>query len=904
MQSILVIGGRTVVNGAAYPFIVIGLSGPGLTIDSAANPLCADELMHLLRAAAILHCRAFTDVLQSWSYLGVIVLAGVGNLQAQVAVPQCPPRYVQKVTGSGGATIWCEQQTDGVRWIVERPEVRRQLTVYPDIRFAPGDRVTVRAKGCVNTGNRPKMWKRYVDPYGNDTDRFYHGLIWIPGARIEHQGERLVTPVGTAPVRISGIAGGMNADLKPDPQEFVIDPPSTGIESALRLGYESAHYKDNGYAGEPSGNGCDKPGVGHATIVISIRGSGGPLDSRRLPLPFDPVSKETDLNGFMLSPQWAGNYNSVTGEQREALRDCDNFPYNDPIRVHRGIENPCSTQASYDVPSTWTQCLLEPALGQLHGHVNWTPATYVGQLSFEDFSADGDLDFKLFDFSSTSGPQRLGASDTGKGIRPILTEDSQRDGSIFKDALWLEFAGYEITEHFSAGGWPFFQYFAFQRIPGMVKERYDIGLRRQFFRKTAVITGLLGLDCVHDCHTELHPVYAMAVRTKYECGGAAGDQIGGDGACLHPEHKNTDILSDDSWMLFVSNTGNEGSCARDEHYLYRDSLTLVLPAPPGATEPGRVIAGTQSLFSNVTGLQWSWEPVGGGVAVTVALVPPSCAGVHSGAPVRIHGALHLNWSDQNVEPRRLSVDLGPKEIAREGKTPDGPAPRNEPKPAPAGDAEPVELVQDGVSVPSCQGSSTSDEEIMANADAYERQQAAFTRARDAKTRTDFWTVMKFVGDYTGKNLSVFGELQQFATAQDFALGVGARAELLSTPLGSLETEGVTTFPTLVTSSASQFHVRTTAWLTGLRLQVARAGSPFLDVAKVGYMWRSADSAAAENTEFRHFKGHNFIIYTGAGFEPRRRNRISLRVTGGVVFMPATGEKILRLTAGLHFRGRK
>ncbi len=859
--------------------------------------------MHASKAVVLQH-RWLRKALYSCSCSVLLFFGNIGTLHGQVSNQQCPARYLQKVAVSGGGTLLCEPQADGVRWTIERPEVRRHLTVYPDIRFAAGDRVTVRAKGCVNTGTKPKMWKRYVDPYGNDTDRFYHGLIWIPGARIEHQGERLATPVGTAPVRITGIAGGMNAEQEPHPQEFVIDPPPAGIEPALRLGYESPHYRDDGYGGTAAGNGCEKPGVGHATVVISIKSSALPFTTRRLPLSFDPVSRQTDANGFMLAPQWAGNYNSVTGEQREALRECENFPYHDPIRVHRGIENPCSTQASFDVPSTFTQCLLEPGLGQLHGHVNWAPATYVGQLSFEDFSADGDLDFKLYEFSDRARPQRLGSFDPGGRIDPILTADSQGERSIFKHALWLEWAGYEITEHLSTGGWPLFQYFAFQRFSGMDKHSYDAGLRQKFFRKTAVATGLLGLDCVHVCHTELHPIYAMALRTRYECGGPAENQLAADGSCLYPEQKNAAILADDSWMLFVSNTGNEGSCARDEHYLYRDSLTVVLPAPPGATRAGRII-GQPSLLSNVRGLQWTWEAVAGGVAITVSLVPPSCEGVHSGAPVRIHGALHLNWSDQQTEPTQLTIDLGPKGIRPAGKTPEGAAPRSEPSAAPAGDAEPVQLVQDRINPAACLASPMSDEEVRTNAEAYGRQQRLFTQARDAKTRTNLWDVLDFVGSYTGKNLTVFGELQQFTTARDFALGVGARTELLQTPLGSLETEAVTTFPSLVASTAqTQFHVRTTSWLSGLRLQVARAGSPFLDVAKVGYIWRSTDSAASENTEFRHFKGHNFIIYTGAGFEPHRQSRVSLRVSGGMVFIPATGEKILRLSAGLHFRGRK
>lgn len=108
--------------------------------------------------------------------------------------------------------LHCEYSpADGLRkWTITRPEVTKPLTEYPDIVFEPYDRVLVSAQGCVNVGKTVTSpdWRRYVDPEGSWTDRFLHGLIWIPGARIYDKSEYLVTPVGTAPVRILSIAGG------------------------------------------------------------------------------------------------------------------------------------------------------------------------------------------------------------------------------------------------------------------------------------------------------------------------------------------------------------------------------------------------------------------------------------------------------------------------------------------------------------------------------------------------------------------------------------------------------------------------------------------------------------------------------------------------------------------------
>src|SRR5256885_7654801 len=76
------------------------------------------------------------------------------------------------------------QSVDGAvqTWTISEPNVQQRQTIYPQIIFHPGDQVTVRADGCVQSGGRGKSWRRYVNPKGPRTDRFYHGLISIPDA--------------------------------------------------------------------------------------------------------------------------------------------------------------------------------------------------------------------------------------------------------------------------------------------------------------------------------------------------------------------------------------------------------------------------------------------------------------------------------------------------------------------------------------------------------------------------------------------------------------------------------------------------------------------------------------------------------------------------------------------------
>jgi hypothetical protein len=58
----------------------------------------------------------------------------------------------------------------------------------------------------------------------------------------------------------------------------------------------------------------------------------------------------------------------------------------------------------------------------------------------------------------------------------------------------------------------------------------------------AIVIGLLGFDCVHGCHTELHPVYALAVRLSEE-----------------PDSEH--------WAIMIRNWGDEGWCSLNEHPL-------------------------------------------------------------------------------------------------------------------------------------------------------------------------------------------------------------------------------------------------------------------------------------------------------------------------------------------------
>src|SRR6266480_2853969 len=63
-------------------------------------------------------------------------------------------------------------------WSITQPNVKQHITQYPQIRFQPGDRISIKASGCVQTGGVGRTWKDYVNPRGPNADHLYHGLIW------------------------------------------------------------------------------------------------------------------------------------------------------------------------------------------------------------------------------------------------------------------------------------------------------------------------------------------------------------------------------------------------------------------------------------------------------------------------------------------------------------------------------------------------------------------------------------------------------------------------------------------------------------------------------------------------------------------------------------------------------
>ena len=156
-------------------------------------------------------------------------------------------------------------------YIIVRPNTNEPLMEYPGITFQAGDRVRIAADGCSQTGGSGKTWKRYVDPRGDNANRFYHGLAWIPGA--------LPWNLRTDPaLRIQDIA---NVTL-------LVTAPC-----ALQIGFEDDNFEDNGYWGRAGDDGTGDQCKGlrdFANVVIDIDRGPSPIPA------FEPASYVFDVD--------------------------------------------------------------------------------------------------------------------------------------------------------------------------------------------------------------------------------------------------------------------------------------------------------------------------------------------------------------------------------------------------------------------------------------------------------------------------------------------------------------------------------------------------------------------------------------------------------------------------------
>jgi hypothetical protein len=151
------------------------------------------------------------------------------------------------------------------QYLIIAPSVRSPQTSYPTILMRPGDIVSTRACGCVQTGGTGKTWKRYVNPTGKNSGSLYHGLIGLGHVHF-------LSTDAASPSTRSGFAigtffriGDWIAFNKAGGKAFATE------DRPLSLGYEDDDYDDNGYWGFDGGTDDQCLNEGAAVVEITVR---------------------------------------------------------------------------------------------------------------------------------------------------------------------------------------------------------------------------------------------------------------------------------------------------------------------------------------------------------------------------------------------------------------------------------------------------------------------------------------------------------------------------------------------------------------------------------------------------------------------------------------------------------
>jgi len=306
---------------------------------------------------------------------------------------------------------------------------------------------------------------------------------------------------------------------------------------------------------------------------------------------------QLDQNGFAIGPSWSWqeihkNDDKPFPSPKEL---CGNFAVqnsDDPLNPPMSQGNPpCSNQISgIDFPYGGHDFICSNFggdQGSLHGHINWFPAMYEGDLFWEELTpwyklGDGDYNFSMV-------PDNQGG----------ITADNARALKSGRIALGIEFDSAEVSSAFSSGWWKKF------------KDASDLQRHSMVDQSHAVIWGNMGLDSEHFAHSELHPVYAIAIEDKNS----------------KPE--------DDVWRILVRNWGNEGFCSQNQHYLNSQKFAVLIPRK-GVITSELLQTGT-SVASKPAGLSWSFAPVADGALVTFDVGPPQQKQMFA-------GELHIKWT--------------------------------------------------------------------------------------------------------------------------------------------------------------------------------------------------------------------------------------------------------------------
>jgi hypothetical protein len=612
----------TVVTFCLAPSVARAEAPPGgLYQTSCSNPsivVGSDGMASLIAECTNFYGQSQTDVLASPFSCDIRTLNGKpwsdiinwnGALRCLVSDHADP-------TGQGnidmvGKTVFRDAKEERTYWTIDQPTITSPNPVpYPQIKYQAGDTVTLFAGGCAQTGGIGNTWKSYINPQPASDGKYY--------------GEALLPGTGKPLTRI-GVAGqGING-------EKLLVFPTGDTDLFLSLGYVDDAYGDNGYYSHDDGdNGQCAPGIGTgpAWIVFLVA---HPLTPSTMPAPyssgtkpFDVIYNQLDFNGLPFNPLWHAQKGHLA-DLADALSVAPDFSaicgpaFSSPNQSTTGsvladvflgpvlggeadgndwptsmnptvLASVCTSQNpsvdQFFVGNSWegSQVLsLGPICSQqnptqpIRGHLNWQPVTYSGLIHFSDYSGPfpEDNDFNLIlqaGWGLTTGSIKM-AGDSSSETFPY-------------DGFLLELDSREVVPHFQTDWWKNFAKTALANDRGAAEEMLggsweadDPGFIPPDQGYISVVTGLLGIDGVHDGGiSELHPVFSIAVHLPGDVGTSTGVT----------EH----------WQIFIRNQGDEGDCSNQIHTFEPEQLNgrdyyISLPWPSAGLStpsPASVVA--------------------------------------------------------------------------------------------------------------------------------------------------------------------------------------------------------------------------------------------------------------------------------------------------------------------------
>jgi hypothetical protein len=481
-----------------------------------------------------------------------------GNLRCVIAFT---PQTGARAPGSDFISLLSDQTVNGREikiWRIDRPTVWSSnpdgRVDYPIITFQPGDRLRFFAGGCVQTGGRGKTWKSYLNPQGDNAPQYYAGTAFIKnvtGGSFERL-QGLVTQQSNLAKQQTNLPPELRGTLGPLPKD-----PNAKTDYILRLGYQDDQMDDNSYFAHDDGNDDQCKNIGPAflelTVISSPEAAAGPLLSPHFK-PFDLVwdmNNDEDQNGLALNPQWNFALQN-NGKQPHLKPICGPafpsvFGWNFPINFTK-LEQICTSMpVSFDLDPKGAICDGDP----FPGHMNFGIATYQGEVTWDEWSGhwpnDNDWNFRLLppNGAGLAGLGDVDADATTMGVEFDFA-DTNLHMPFWKDLVKSDFGGEPIDAIGSRFGGP-------------------DGLE-------GVVIAEVGLDGVHGGYVELHPVFAMAVRTVQTV-------IQGK----LPGEPDTVV---ETWAFFLRNFGDEGGCSAQTWHWESPSGDFFVPLawPNGATD--------------------------------------------------------------------------------------------------------------------------------------------------------------------------------------------------------------------------------------------------------------------------------------------------------------------------------